>query len=152
MAPHARSGCPDRRMADLFFEGCTMAAPTNVSGFLALVSKSGLLDQTRLTDYLARLGGLPTRPDEVAALLVRDGLLTRFQAEQLLRGRGRGFLLGQYRILDRVGAGGMGEVYLGEHRGLGRLAALKVLPTEHANDPLSLARFRREAQAVAALD
>jgi serine/threonine protein kinase len=133
-------------------EGSMMAAPSSVSGFLALLGQSGLLDQARLADYLAQLGTLPERPDELAGLLVRDGLLTRFQAEQLLRGRSKGYLLGQYRILDRVGAGGMGEVYLGEHQRLGRLAALKVLPTEQANDPLSLGRFRREAQAVAALD
>ncbi len=55
---------------------------------------------------------------------------------------------GRYRILKRLGAGGMGEVFLGEHLDHGRHEAIKVLKTRFARDKRHLARFRREARAT----
>jgi serine/threonine protein kinase len=60
--------------------------------------------------------------------------------------------LAHYRIVDRIGAGGMGEVYRATDTKLGRDVALKVLPPDMASDPQRLERFRREAKALAALD
>jgi eukaryotic-like serine/threonine-protein kinase len=62
-----------------------------------------------------------------------------------------GTTLGHYLILDRLGAGGMGEVYTARDTRLDRLVALKLLPLRHAGDPASRARFQREARAIAAL-
>jgi serine/threonine protein kinase/tetratricopeptide (TPR) repeat protein len=62
-----------------------------------------------------------------------------------------GTRLGPYEILSPLGAGGMGEVYRARDRKLDRDVAVKVLPQAVANDPDSLARFEREAKAVAAL-
>ena len=62
-----------------------------------------------------------------------------------------GTKLGPYKIIEQLGAGGMGEVYLGEDTRLGRKVAIKVLPTEFAGDPGRLARFEQEARAAAAL-
>ncbi len=59
--------------------------------------------------------------------------------------------LGQYQVKHRLGAGGMGEVYLAEHVLLRRPCALKLIRPERAGDPTSLARFEREVQATAAL-
>jgi serine/threonine protein kinase len=60
--------------------------------------------------------------------------------------------LSHYKILEKVGAGGMGEVYLAEDTQLKRKIALKVLSTETADSPERLARFKREAEMVAALN
>ena len=63
-----------------------------------------------------------------------------------------GLDIGPYRILSPIGAGGMGEVYLARDSKLGRDVALKVLPDGFVEDPSRLARFRREAQVLGALN
>jgi len=63
-----------------------------------------------------------------------------------------GETLGHYKILDLLGAGGMGEVYRAEDTTLDREVALKVLPAELSSDPDRLSRFEREAKTLAALD
>jgi serine/threonine-protein kinase len=59
--------------------------------------------------------------------------------------------LGQYRLKERLGAGGMGEVYLAEHRLLKRPCALKLICPERAGDPEVIRRFEREVRAMARL-
>jgi serine/threonine protein kinase len=63
-----------------------------------------------------------------------------------------GQMLGHLRVLEQIGAGGMGEVYLAEDTRLERRVALKVVPEEFASDQERLARFEREAKALAALN
>jgi serine/threonine protein kinase len=84
--------------------------------------------------------------------MIRDGVLTHFQAEQLLQGKWRRFTIGKYKVLERLGSGGMGSVYLCEHKLMRRRVAVKVLPAAKAAEPSSLERFYREARAVASLD
>src|SRR5437016_2587067 len=132
-----------------------MPAPTHSADFLEMGYRSGLLEKASvepLVEGWENSQGELT-PQDLAHALIREGMLTHFQAEKLLAGRWRGFIIsGKYRLLARLGAGGMGAVYLCEHMLMGRKVALKVLPVQQAEDPASLARFHREARAVARLD
>ena len=132
-----------------------MPPPLTTDEFLALVHKSELTDTERLSAFLCQRrsnSGLPADSEQTARLLVDEGLLTYFQAEQLLQGKWRGFSVGKYKILERIGSGGMGVVYLAEHKLMQRRVAVKVLPVALAEDPWFLEYFYREAQAIAALD
>ena len=132
-----------------------MPAPVNSSDFLELLQKSGVVDASRLAAYLQPLrdrNELPTSPRAVAQLLIRDAILTCFQADQLLLGKWKRFTIGKYKVLERIGTGGMGQVFLCEHKLMRRRVAIKVLPTAKADEEASLERFYREGRAVASLD
>ncbi|MCI0640850.1 MAG: serine/threonine protein kinase [Gemmataceae bacterium] len=129
-----------------------MASPVSASDFIGNVRKSGVVDTVTWDEYLRIHPALPNQPHLLADKLVREQLLTPFQAKHLLAGRHRGLVLGQYRLLDQIGKGGTGVVFLAEHRQLRRRVAIKVLPGEHTRDKETLQRFYREARAVAALD
>jgi serine/threonine protein kinase len=129
-----------------------MSSPASVEELLELIRRSGVIEEIKLADFLHR-----HEPDEgldpraCADDMVRDGVMTNFQAEQFLLGKWRGFTIGKYKLLERIGIGGMGQVFLCEHMHLKRRAALKVLPPAKAEQPAALGRFYREARAAAAL-
>lgn len=126
--------------------------PPTIAQFLETVRKSGLLDAARLAEATLAWSdrSLPL-PDELVQSLIDAELLTKWQTDQLRKGRHKGFVLGKYRLLRLLGAGGMSSVYLGEHTTLHSKAAIKVLPIKRVDQSSYLARFEREAQASARL-
>jgi serine/threonine protein kinase len=88
--------------------------------------------------------------DSLAAKLIELGNLNRWQAEQLKAGRAK-FNLGPYLVIDSIGQGGMGQVFKAEHRMMGRVVAVKVLP-RHRSTPDAISSFTREIRAQAQFD
>jgi len=129
--------------------------PTTVADFADLWTRSELIGKTELEKYFAKLAGRGDAPADIpalTALAVQDGLLTKFQSRLLVQGKHKNFFLGgKYKVLDHLGTGGMGAVFLCEHRHMRRRVAVKLLPPD-ANDPGRVTRFQREAQAIAMMN
>ncbi len=121
--------------------------------FRSLVEKSNLVDSQSLDEALAELPeAVQDDAPAVADHLIKCGLITRWHAESLLRGKYKGFFLGKYKLLSHIGTGGMSSVYLAEHSVSHQPRAIKVLPKSRVEDTSYLARFHREAKATASLD
>jgi serine/threonine-protein kinase len=115
------------------------------------------MSAAEITTAVAELkGGLPPGEaltgEKIAEHLVKRGTITRWQADQLLQGRYRGFFLKNYKLLSLLGSGGMSNVYVAEHLLLGRRVAIKVLPLSRVKDRAYLERFYQEARAAARVD
>ncbi|AWM40689.1 Serine/threonine-protein kinase PrkC [Gemmata obscuriglobus] len=126
-----------------------MPRPQTVHELFAALARSRLVEPARLEAFTSR----HAFADAPAALarLVADGLLTAFQAGAVAGGDEGALWLGNYRVLDRLGRGGMGNVFLAEHSVLGKRVAVKVLSDALRSDPGARKRFMREARAAAAL-
>lgn len=91
--------------------------------------------------------------EELLDFLLSLQLLTQYQVERIKNGQWHGLVLGNYRILDRLGTGGMGTVYKGEHIQLRRVVAIKMisLQADRGDWQRALARFRSEVRAIVQL-
>ena len=131
-----------------------MAAPANGQEFFELLEKSQLLDAEVIDKLRPQLvKHQQTEAKRLAATLLKNQLITEYQAKQMLAGKYKGFYLARYKILELLGAGGMGRVYLSEQISMERLVAIKLisLPKNKKHHAQALARFKREAKAVAVL-
>lgn len=125
-----------------------MKAPTVASDFLKLAERSDLLSEAQVRKAIESFGLTDEMsPEDVARKLVHGRVLTPFQAERLLEGRYRGFVVDGYRVREVLGVGGMGCVYIAEDRDADRKVALKVMSSKHAVDAGMLARMKLEAKA-----
>jgi len=137
-----------------------MTLSTTNSVFRNAALASGLLSQQQLNDALAGLAHEAAGAQQAATEPISDkilgqrlvdlGYLNRWQVEQLKEGRTK-FTLGPYRIVNAIGQGGMGHVFKAEHKLLGRIEAIKVLPKSKST-PDAVAAFQREIRAQAQLD
>lgn len=136
-----------------------MTSSTSHSVLRGAALASGLLSQQQIDDAVAGL--IAAEPnstltaeqitdDVLGQRLVDLGYLNRWQVEQLKEGRTK-FTLGPYRIVNAIGQGGMGHVFKAEHKLLGRIEAIKVLPKSKST-PEAVAAFQREIRAQAQLD
>lgn len=103
-----------------------------------------------LDSALARLPSYTT-PDAIGRALVEAELLTDYQLERILAGATHGLVLGNYRVLERLGAGSMAMVFLAEHVLMKRRVAIKVLPQDEDCPPALLQRFYSEIHLLADL-
>ncbi|HVL15478.1 MAG TPA: serine/threonine-protein kinase [Gemmata sp.] len=133
-----------------------MPSPSTIPELLDRLRRSGIVPADRLEAFLAAVQTSPPAPQTPAELLERlvaGGLITQFHANKLAQGKYKGFILGSYLVLDQIGSGGMGHVYLAEHINMQRLVALKVFPPQlFDTDPVARERFFREARVTARLD
>ena len=83
--------------------------------------------------------------------MVKQKKLTKFQAEEVYKGKGKSLTLGNYVLMEKIGAGGMGQVFKARHRRMDRLVAVKLLPPAMTKDKAAIARFEREVKAAAKL-
>ena len=125
-----------------------------LSGFLQAIRDSSILSGPQIEKLEAEAAedGYVTEPSEFASRLVKEGVLTEFQARQILKGKAQGLVFGRYVILDVLGRGAMARVYKAWHRMMGRVVAIKILEAKYVSNPRSLARFHREMQLVGRLD
>ena len=115
---------------------------------------SGLMDAQKLMAcWNAISPGKRDDPQHVDRRLARQAVqaraLTLWQAQQLMAGRTSGFKVDRYVLLDLIGQGGMGRVYLAQDSRLNRQVALKILSPERINNPRAIAGFNaRHALAL----
>ena len=125
-----------------------MPKPPDIETFLNLLRESHLLsvDEVRTVIDRYELENAAS-PKEAAQRLVTAKVLTRYQGERLLSGRTRGFFIDRYKILEVLGFGGMGSLYLAEDKETKDPVALKVLNEKCRNDAGMMTRLKLEAIA-----
>ena len=121
---------------------------------LPVIRSSGVLGDRQLAEIKSKVlqGDYPLDSAALAERLVRDNLLTPFQAKRLLSNRPQGLIVGRYIILDRIGSGSMGRVYRAHHVMMDRVVALKIIAPEISSNERVVARFQREMKLVGRLD
>ncbi|HEX4131867.1 MAG TPA: SUMF1/EgtB/PvdO family nonheme iron enzyme [Pirellulales bacterium] len=114
---------------------------------------SGFMKADEVKELFSELSATGSAKDGAAitAVLVARGILNEFQSRQVLEGRAAALVLGDYVILDKIGAGGMGQVFKAQHRRMKRLVAIKLLPPAMLRNAEAIKRFQREVEAAAKL-
>ncbi|MBS0207297.1 MAG: protein kinase [Planctomycetes bacterium] len=125
-----------------------MAVP--LDKFVQQIEDSGIILPDTLKDFIPPKAS-PKDAEELAKELIRQKKLTKFQAEEISKGKGKSLTLGNYVLLEKIGAGGMGQVFKAEHRRMHRMVAIKLLPPAMTKDNAAIARFEREVTAAAKL-
>ncbi|HVA48496.1 MAG TPA: protein kinase [Pirellulales bacterium] len=125
----------------------------NTRQFLDGLADPGILTIEELAKLRRNLSPeqLAAPPNALARELIRRQKLTRFQAGQIFQGRGRTLVFGDYLVLDKLGEGGMGQVFKAEHRRMKRIVALKVLPPQATHSKGLVERFYKEVELAARL-
>src|SRR6476661_2321688 len=92
------------------------------------LADSGIIAPGKLEDFVPPKAH-PASVEQLVSELVKQNHLTRFQAQAVAAGKAKSLILGEYTLLDRIGAGGMGQVFKAQHRRMKRFVAIKMLPT-----------------------
>lgn len=129
----------------------TAAVPPDL---LPLIRRSGVLSDREFEEVCGKIlrGEYPRDSSALAERLVAEQVLTEFQASRLLLNKTKGFVIGRYVVLDRLGEGSKGRVFKAQHKLMGRLVALKIIAPQIASRASSIARFHREMRLLGRLD
>jgi serine/threonine protein kinase len=127
-----------------------MPVVASVTSLVGALRTHRLLDPPQL-EQVARWSGRFPEPRALAKELIQRGWLTPYQVNQVLQSKGHELVMGQYILLERLGEGGMGQVFKARHEAMGRVVALKVLRKELLAKPEALKRFLREIRLVGTL-
>jgi serine/threonine protein kinase len=127
--------------------------PLSVDQFKEALIASGLFETAQIETFWRSLpvDRQPHDADAFAKLLVDNEHLTAFQASELLSNGRTPLVLGDYVLLDRIGAGGMGQVFKAKHKHMDRLVAIKLISETMTKDASAVQRFQRELKAAAKL-
>jgi CheY-like chemotaxis protein len=117
--------------------------------FLENLRESGLLSREEILKSVE--AAADADGEALARRLAESGKLTYYQVRAIRDRRFSELMIGNYEVLDRLGAGGMGTVYKARHRRMKRVVAIKVLSREVAQAKTFLQRFQREVETVASL-
>lgn len=127
-----------------------MSIDPKASRFWRAALRAGLIDVEGLDSCLAGIDLATCPPDSFDRRLARRavdaGMVTLWQAQQLVLGRWQGLKVGKYVLVDALGEGGMGTVYLAQDTRLRRRVAMKFLSRKRSSNPRAVARFEREAR------
>jgi serine/threonine protein kinase len=121
--------------------------------YVELLVNSGVMSAADLHSFVQRFPK-EQRPSDAASMareLIRAGKLTKYQAGLIYQGEGDSLVIGEYVVLDRIGAGGMGEVFKARHRKMNRVVAIKLLPPSATESERAVKRFYQEVQTAARL-
>src|SRR6202140_5078244 len=105
--------------------------------FVKQLEDSGIVAAGKLENFIPPKAH-PTSVEELVAELVKNHHLTKFQAQHVNAGKTKSLILGGYTILDKIGAGGMGQVFKALHRKMDRTVAIKMLPPAMTKDAAAL--------------
>src|SRR5579859_5305353 len=123
-----------------------MAVP--LEQFVKQLEDSGIIAGDTLQDFIPPKA-TPKDAEALARELIRKNKLTKYQAEEVYKGKGKSLVLENYLLLERIGQGGMGQVFKARHRRMDRIVAVKILPAHLMKDAATVARFEREVRAAA---
>jgi serine/threonine protein kinase len=124
-----------------------------IEDFVQCLADSGLIPANEISKLNNRIAADTSlrEAESLTFALIKEQLLTEYQAKAILRGDSDSLILGNYVILDKIGQGGMGRVFKAWHRRMKRIVALKTLPPETSQNAKAIRRFHQEVATAAQL-
>lgn len=127
--------------------------PATLDEFIHALIDCGLMTAEEVRAFIMTLppDRRPVNAAELATEMFRQKKLTKYQAQAIYQGKTRALVMGNYVVLERLGTGGMGQVFKAQHRRMERIVAIKILPPETTRSEEAVKRFHREVKAAARL-
>ena len=122
--------------------------------FVQYLTQSGLMSASEVSSFQDTLppDRKPKDGEALARELVKANKLTKYQAQVVYQGKTKGLAFGEYRVLDKLGQGGMGVVLKAQHQRMDRIVAVKTIAGTALRSPDAAKRFYREVKAAAKLN